>query len=310
MPEHPDDHDIPGPQRGSAPSGAVDLHYETRGHGPAVLLIMGLGLSLTGWWRTVPVLARHFRVITFDNRGIGRSRGSPWPYFVSRMADDAVAVLDAAGEEQAHVYGISLGGMVAQELALRHPDRVRALVLGATTPGGAEAVRGEVQAVSFFSRARAMGDEEAHWAAVPYMYSRRTRRRHAGRIGEDIAHRLDSSSSSSLVTHVQQLTAAGTHDVAARLPAVTAPTLVVHGDEDVLLPPGNGEVLAETIPGAEMRRWRNAGHFYVTDEPRADQDIVRFLVAHTPERAPATRLLARARRLASRAVAGTGTGTG
>jgi pimeloyl-ACP methyl ester carboxylesterase len=302
---HDPHHDEPELHRGSAVSGFVDLHYEARGRGPAVLLIMGLGLSLAGWWRTVPILTRHFRVIAFDNRGIGRSsRGSPWPYFVSRMADDAVAVLDAAGEERAHVYGISLGGMVAQELALRHPDRVRALVLGATTPGGAAAVPGEMSAVSFFSRTRTMGDEEAHWAAVPYMYSRRTRRRHAGRIGEDIAHRIESSSPSSLVTHIQQLTAAGTHDTAGRLPELTAPTLVVHGDEDVLVPPGNAELLAETIPGAEIHRWRNAGHFYVTDEPRADEDVARFLVAHTPEQPRGTRFLARARRLAARAIAG------
>ncbi|MEA2287972.1 MAG: hypothetical protein QOJ21_4015 [Solirubrobacteraceae bacterium] len=303
MPDRDDnEHGLPEPHRGSASSGSVDLHYESRGRGPAVLLIMGLGLSLAAWWRTVPVLTRHFRVIAFDNRGIGRSRGSAWPYFVSRMADDAVAVLDAAGEQRAHVYGISLGGMVAQEIALRHPERVRALVLGATTPGGTAALPGEISAMSFFSLARAMGDEEAHWAAVPYMYSARTRRRHAGRIGEDIARRLEAPSS--LLAHVQQLTAAGTHDAAARLPAVAAPTLVVHGDEDVLVPPGNADVLAGAIPGAEVRRWRDAGHFYVTDEPRADEDVARFLVAHTPERAQATRLLARARRRFGGALAG------
>src|SRR5919199_2562231 len=164
------------PRRGSAPSGALELHYEARGHGPAVLLVMGLGMSLAAGWRTVPVLARHFRVIAFDNRGIGRSGGSPWPYFAGRMADDAVAVLDSAGEERAHVYGISLGGLVAQEIALRHPDPVAALVLGATTAGGAGAERGELAALSFFSRARSMAEEEAHWAAVPYMYGERTRR--------------------------------------------------------------------------------------------------------------------------------------
>src|SRR5436305_2872407 len=89
---------------GSASSGPVELHYEVRGRGPAVLLVMGFGMSLAAWWRTVPVLARHFRVIALDNRGIGRSSGSPWPYLVGRMADDAMAVLDSAGEDRAHVY--------------------------------------------------------------------------------------------------------------------------------------------------------------------------------------------------------------
>src|SRR4051794_5833622 len=102
---------------------------------------MGLGMNATGWWRTVPVLAAAgFRVVSFDNRGVGRSSRPPGPYGVASMADDAVAVLDAAGIDRAHVYGISLGGMIAQEIALRRPERVDSMVLGATTPGGARAV--------------------------------------------------------------------------------------------------------------------------------------------------------------------------
>jgi pimeloyl-ACP methyl ester carboxylesterase len=217
------------------------------------------------------------------------------------MADDAVAVLDAAGEERAHVYGISLGGMVAQEIALRHPDRVDALVLGATTAGGAGAERGELAALSFFSRARSMAEEEAHWAAVPYMYGERTRRRRAGRIGEDIARRLEPAAPS-LTTHVQQLAAAGAHSTGHRLDEIAAPTLVVHGAQDVIVPVENGRALAAGIPGAQLRVWPEAGHFYVTDEPRADRDVARFLRAHTSTGSPPSRLLARAGRLAARAV--------
>src|ERR687887_2097178 len=120
--------------------GRTHLHWQATGDGEPVLLIMGLGLSGGAWWRTVPVLARRLQVITFDHRGVGRSRAFSPVYTTEAMADDAVAVLDAAGIDRAHVYGISLGGMVAQQLALRRPERVRALVLGATSPGGPRSV--------------------------------------------------------------------------------------------------------------------------------------------------------------------------
>src|SRR3981081_1181981 len=119
-----------------ASNGTVKIHWESFGEGPAVLLIAGQGMTVEGWGGTLPALPPSFRVIAFDNRDTGRSSHLPWPYSVAQMADDAVAVLDAAGEQRAHVYGISLGSLVAQGVALRHPDRVQALVLGSSSAGG------------------------------------------------------------------------------------------------------------------------------------------------------------------------------
>jgi 3-oxoadipate enol-lactonase len=267
-----------------ARNGTVKLHWESFGEGPAVLLIAGQGMTVDGWWATIPILARSFRVIAFDNRDTGTSSRSPWPYPVALMADDAVAVLDAAGEQQAHVYGISLGSLVAQEMALRHSDRVQALVLGASSAGGFAAYKPAPTSASqtFLVRAGTMTPEEAEWAAIPYTYAEQTRRLHPDRIVADIAHRV--SSPPEPLGYMHQAAAVAAHDAYERLNQISAPTLVVHGEEDVFIPPANALVLAEKIPGAQLRLWPDAGHMYIIDEPQADEEIARFLLRHSAVR--------------------------
>jgi 3-oxoadipate enol-lactonase len=265
----------------------VRLHWEdSGGSGPPVLLIMGLGMNATGWWRTVPVLAEAgFRVLSFDNRGVGRSERLPGPYTAAEMADDAVSVLDAAGVDAAHVYGISLGGMIAQEVALRHPSRARALVLGASTAGGANLIPASDD-VNAFVRLRAqMTAEHAVWASVPINYARRTRLEGGDRIAEDIAQRLRFPVESEYYS--AQLAAAHGHD--ARVEDIRAPTLVVHGEEDVLIPPANGERLAELIPGAELSMWPEAAHLYFTDQPEIDRYVAAWLRAGSTARSNPSR---------------------
>jgi pimeloyl-ACP methyl ester carboxylesterase len=273
----------------SASNGAVSLHWEPFGEGPAVILIAGQGMTIAGWWATIPVLSRSFRVIAFDNRDTGRSDRVAWPYSVAQMADDAVAVLDAAGERRAHVYGISLGSLVAQELALRHPDRVDALVLGASSAGGFAAYKPPPSSFvqTFLVRAGAMAPEEAQWAAVPYTYAETTRRLHPERIVADVGHRLSAPPEPRAYLH--QAMAVATHDAYERLNQIAAPTLVVHGEQDVFVPPANALVLAERIPGARRQLWPDAGHMFPIDEPRADQEIGRFLMRWVSEDVAAQR---------------------
>jgi 3-oxoadipate enol-lactonase len=252
------------------------LHWESTGAGDPVLMIMGLGLSGGAWWRTVPVLSRSLRVITFDNRGVGRSRARLPSYTTEAMADDAVSVLDAAGVEQAHVYGFSLGGMVAQQLALRHPRRVRALVLGATHPGGPRAVRPSAEVIEFFRRRASMTAEDAARASVPFNYGPRCRREHADRIAEDIRRRLTYSFPEQ--AYRAQIVAATLHNSYRRLKRIEAPTLIVHGQEDRMVPVANAEILSERIPRSRLRILEQAGHLYSTEQPDVEEEIERFFL--------------------------------
>jgi len=259
-------------------NGTISLYHESTGAGPPVLLVMGLGMTATGWWRTVPVLAAAgLRVLTFDNRGVGRSDRPAGPYTTAAMADDAIAVLDAAAVRRAHVYGISLGGMIAQEIALRHPDRVERLVLGATTPGGSRAVSADPQTLDFFRRRGLMPAEEAVWASVPYNYSARTRTEHGDRIAEDIRERLRFPIEPA--SYAAQLAAGLAHDAHDRLAQIAADTVVVHGLQDVMVPPANGALLTRLIPGARRIELAGAAHLYPTDELDADHRIAAFLAA-------------------------------
>jgi pimeloyl-ACP methyl ester carboxylesterase len=251
------------------------LHFESTGEGPAVLLIMGLGLPGDAWWRTVPVLARSLRVVTFDNRGSGRSERPTGRLTLAGMAADAVSVLDAAGIARAHVYGISMGGMIAQEVALRHPERVDSLVLGATSAGGAAATPPDRETLAFLGRRATVPDEEGRWASVPYVYSERTRSSGGVRIGEDFARRRDYRFDP--LGYGAQLAAAAAHDAVARLGDIAAPTLVVHGAEDRMVPPANGRALAARIAGSRLLELDGAAHLYTTDEPAADAAVLEFL---------------------------------
>ena len=251
------------------------LYWESTGSGAPVLLIMGLGLSGGAWWRTVPVLSRRLRVITYDNRGVGRSRSHVHSYTTEAMADDALSVLDAAGIERAHVYGFSLGGMVAQQLVLRHPARVGSLVLGATHAGGPRAVAPSPEVMEFFRRRATMQAEQAARESVPFNYGPRCREQHPERIAEDIRRRLEHRFPEQ--AYRAQLIAAALHNCHRRLKRIEAPTLVVHGRHDRMIPVANAELVAESIPGATLRVLDESGHLYPTEEPEIDAAIAEFL---------------------------------
>src|SRR3954471_16572367 len=255
----------------------TQLYWESTGNGPPVLLVMGLGLSGGAWWRTVDTLSRDFRVITFDNRGVGRSRGLAPAYTTEALADDAVAILDALEIKQANVYGLSLGGMVAQQVALRHPVRVRSLVLGATTPGGRHAKTADEEVMSFFLSRDQRPREEAAWASVAYNYGRRCRERHADRIAEDICRRLANTFDEE--AYKAHLMAAALHNCTSRLHRIKVPTLVVHGSDDRVVPVDNARLIASRLPDGRLHLLEGTGHLYTTEAPEPDAEVARFFDA-------------------------------
>jgi 3-oxoadipate enol-lactonase len=258
--------------------GRTRLYWESAGTGDPVLLIHGLGLSGGAWWRTVDALAPKMRVITFDHRGVGQSASLTYAYTTEAMADDAVSILDALAIERVHVYGFSLGGMVAQQLALRNHERVQSLVLGATHSGGRRAAVPEPDVLAFFRRRARMPSEQAAWASVPYNYGPRSRAELLDRIAEDIERRLQNPFNER--AYRAQLLAASLHNCYRRLERIRAPTLVVHGARDRLIPVANAHMTAERMPGAQLKILEDAGHLYPTEEPAVDEAIGAFFAAH------------------------------
>lgn len=236
------------------------LYFETLGaeDAPPLLLIMGMGFSSRAWGPLPERLAESYRVVVFDNRGAGRSTAPLRPFRVKDMADDAAAVLDAALVPSAYVFGISLGGMVSLELALRHSARVKAQVLGATFAGWTRSRKPSVPAI---------GD-----VVVGGILSRLGAHRMLGRVlvSDDLLE-SDLPGFGAWIARgervpprilVQQMTAVTLHSTTDRLRDLKVPTLVLTGDRDRLVPEENSRRLAQSIPGARFVLLPGAGHCF------------------------------------------------
>ena len=241
------------------------LYWEDSGTGSPLLLIQGLGWSAEMWYSLVPELEQKHRVIRYDGRGIGRSDVPAGPYSIEQMADDAVAVLAAAGVERAHVLGVSLGGIVAQEVALRHPDVVTSLLLGCTHPGGQETVWPDPQVMEVLKSRADMPFDEAVRAAVTYAYSADC---DPAVIEQDMKRRLDLPTSP-VGYQGQLLGGLGYQGTIPRLKALGVPALVFTGDADQMVPPENSATIAEAIPDSTLVTIPGAGHVVFTEQPSA-----------------------------------------
>jgi len=247
----------------------IDLYFEEHGSGEPLLLIMGWGGNAATWQPQIPGLAEHYRLIVFDNRGAGRSSAPDEPYTIRQMAADTLGLLDALEVARAHVFGISMGGMIAQELALEQPGRVASLVLGCTSPGG-ERAAGAAQFHAEISTFRQTVDDDGpdlEWFAqfLRRLWTNEALVKSDPRLQDFVFSIIRFPPSPHGMR--RQADAIAQHDALDRLHAISVPTLVTTGGEDTLIDPENSELLAELIPNAELRVFEGLRHAFHLERP-------------------------------------------
>lgn len=253
----------------------LNTYYELHGDGEPLLLIRGLGSTCDGFKAQVDGLSPHFRVISFDNRCVGRTEQPQKPFTIADMADDTAALLDALGVESAHVFGVSLGGMVAQELVLRHPAKVRRLVLACTHAGPRTATRSPDWAVQIFNESRDMPRSAALRHSIPLLFAKKTVAERPEFVDETLA--VMEKNNQPKTSYLLQLGAVMQHDTADRLSQITHPTLIMTGTEDTLVDPGNSRFIARAIPGARLLEFEDSGHVFFTEiAPEVNKVLIDF----------------------------------
>jgi len=249
------------------------LHYERCGRGEPMLFITGFTISAAIFEPLLPLYAQRFECVTYDNRGSGRSGAPLRPTSMPELAADASRLLDALGLASAHVYGVSMGGMIAQELAISFPERVRGLILGCSWPGGPRSVRPALRELGVLTAASARAlSEPGRPVLAPALFSPEFRRRQPERVAELLE--LFSRYRPSVRGATAQWWATIYHDTIARLGRIRAPTLVMHGERDAMAPLANARLLADRIPDAELAIVPGAGHAYALEAPQESLDLM------------------------------------
>jgi pimeloyl-ACP methyl ester carboxylesterase len=252
---------------------AGGLNYERSGSGEPLLMIQGMSATHLAWGDPFRAeIERSFECIVFDNRGMGRSAEAELPFTVADMAADTAALLDDLGLESAHVLGISMGGAIAQELALAHPGRIKSLTLGATFCGGPEAKLMRPEDLQMLGAAYASGDRVQVFRAMWEINLSPAFRADDSRFAafEEMAEGLPAPRKVVL----EQMRACAEHDTSTRLGGIDLPTLVVHGTADRLIDVANGKLIASLIP-APIELMEDVGHLFWWEQPERSAELVR-----------------------------------
>ncbi len=272
----------------TVPVGSLELFHETHGSGTPLLLIMGLAVDSTGWALQTPEFAEHYQTTVFDNRGVGRSSKPAGPYTISEMATDAIGVMDALDIERAHVVGISMGGMIAQELTLQHPERVDRLVLACTyaEPMASMARQQEESLAQFGGSINATGTIAVDTSTfdpmtlfqhlMPLVFTPTFLAQELPKLMQLMTGSLQWGFSVEGI--LAQVQACMGHRTTDRLHQIAAPTLVLTGDADRLIAPEHSDVLAEKIPNAQLLKLEGGSHGFNFETPDAfNHAVLNFL---------------------------------
>jgi pimeloyl-ACP methyl ester carboxylesterase len=261
--------------------GGINIYYEIHGTGEPLVLIFGYAGHSGLWFRQIPVLSQKYRVIVFDNRGAGRSDKPDMPYTTAMMAEDTAGLLDAIGIDAAHVFGISMGGMIAQHFALNYPQRVISLILGCTFCGGFHSIlpKPEIFTAFFDFERFKRSPEEFTRQLMLSCFSQEFIDKNHDVVDETVAKCLKYP----MPLHgvVRQGEAIMSHDTHELLPSIKSPTLVIAGDDDRAMPFENCRILVSRIPKSESATVNGAGHLFFIENPQESNRVVLdFLARH------------------------------
>jgi 3-oxoadipate enol-lactonase len=259
--------------------GSHTVYYDEYGEGHPLILITGLGSTRLGWWKQIGPFAKKLRVVNMDNRDAGDSGLGTGPYTIADMSEDVAGVIENLDLGRTHIVGISMGGMIAQELAIRHPELVDKLVLVATTAGGPASVNAKPEVAALLMRPEDEDLETHLRRTYPAITGEGYMAKHPEDLDQIVRNAL--AKPMSFESYLRQLGACAGHfreGVADRLAQVRAPTLVVHGDCDPLIPYPNGKYLAEHIKGARLSTYEGVGHLVMIESPeRFNHEVIEFV---------------------------------
>ncbi len=262
----------------------ANIEYYVEGDGPPLLLLSGVGAHADTWGeRFLELLRDDFRTIRISNRGMGKSDAGEGTLTARVMGEDAAGLLETLGVKSAHVFGYSMGGFIAQELALAHPELVGGLVLGCTSCGFSHSIPQTPEAAARFGKVFALPPDERTKAFCLAMVTDEFAENEA----EFMEDRAEAHQSTDPAAFARQFGAIAAFDSYDRLPAISDPTLLIHGDRDIVIPSANSEILAERIPNATLQIVRGVGHMFMWERPVESAAAIKKFLAKVSVETPA-----------------------